>query len=348
MSQIALTNAERTQALRQLGYTEREADFLCLAALHGGYFLRRQYDGFLGQAHGGTTAQLIEKTLTKGHARAFTYRHKTNLYHLCTRPFYEALGQGDNRNRRARQPLTIKNKLMGLDFVLEHRQHQYLATEQEKLDYFARTVQLPRSTLPVKLYQAAKGGDETARYFVDKFPIFLPEEDISSGPPVVSFCFVDEGLKTLSRFETYLAQYRGLFASLPEFHLIYVAATNGRFEGAQRAFEGILTQGATAKNSSVMDPEIRRLLEYFAARRLYETKQFDGFDRDRLIRLRKDREEFSGHKYEALYEQWKTAEDRGVLQILAPETTTPAPMKCTFSTHLLEHDYDLFGTFAAV
>ena len=49
-----MTNAERIQALQRLGYTEREAAFLCLAALHGGYFLRRQYAQFLGREDGGT------------------------------------------------------------------------------------------------------------------------------------------------------------------------------------------------------------------------------------------------------------------------------------------------------
>ena len=73
MSQIRLTNAERMQALQRLGYTDREASFLCLAALHGGYFLRRQYGQFLGHSLGGTAAALIEKLLAKGHVQVATY-----------------------------------------------------------------------------------------------------------------------------------------------------------------------------------------------------------------------------------------------------------------------------------
>jgi hypothetical protein len=41
-----MTDAERINALQALGYNEREAAFLCLAALHSGYFLRRQYHSF--------------------------------------------------------------------------------------------------------------------------------------------------------------------------------------------------------------------------------------------------------------------------------------------------------------
>ena len=42
------TGDERIARLEELGYTEREAAFLVLAALHSGYFLRRQYQEFLG------------------------------------------------------------------------------------------------------------------------------------------------------------------------------------------------------------------------------------------------------------------------------------------------------------
>jgi hypothetical protein len=37
-----MTDAERIKALQALGYNKREAAFLCLAAPHSGYFLRRQ------------------------------------------------------------------------------------------------------------------------------------------------------------------------------------------------------------------------------------------------------------------------------------------------------------------
>ena len=63
MPQIAMTNDERSDALRRFGYTEKEARFLCLAGLHGGYFLRRQFAEFIGNSSGGTPASLIEKLL---------------------------------------------------------------------------------------------------------------------------------------------------------------------------------------------------------------------------------------------------------------------------------------------
>src|SRR6266508_4088214 len=118
MNTTQMTDETRIAALRAFGYTEREAEFLCLAALHGGYFLRRQYRAFLGRAAAVTVGTLIEKTLALQHAKAATFGQSMQVYHLCTRPFYSALGQAHNRNRRDRQISTMKNKIMTLDFVL--------------------------------------------------------------------------------------------------------------------------------------------------------------------------------------------------------------------------------------
>src|SRR4051794_3363080 len=104
MSQLPLTDPERIAALQRFGYSTREAEFLILAGLHGGYFLRRQYGAFLGKPLGGTAAAFIDKAIATGHITVGTYANNTQVYHLGARPFYAALGQEDNRNRRRRQP----------------------------------------------------------------------------------------------------------------------------------------------------------------------------------------------------------------------------------------------------
>jgi hypothetical protein len=347
MSQVKMTTAERIQSLRGFGYTDRGAAFLCLTALHGGYFLRRQFTAYLGREDGGTVAQLVDRALSLEHARAFTYHPKVQLYHLYARPFYEAIGQGDNRNRRGRQPLTIKNKLMGLDFILAHPACQYLSTEQEKLDYFRETHQIPQSRLPAKLYRGSEGGSATARYFVDKYPIFIAATAPTDAASVVSFCFVDEGMVGLSRFDTYLLQYGPLFRLLPQFQLVFVAARPRLFKAAEGRFERFLTQGAADSPVVGSSAKLQRLLEYFEARRLFEAQQLASFDRAKLLRLRDDREAFSGSEYEGLYERWKSAGDRAVLDALATDSVARGRTCATFSTYLLEHDYDIFGSLTA-
>lgn len=342
MSLSPMTPDERVGALRLFGYSPREAEFLCLAALHGGYFLRRQYGAFLGRESGGSVAALIERATVSNHIKTAVFEHNTHLYHLATRPFYAAIGQPDNRNRRERQPFTIKNKLMALDFVLAHRDMRFLATEEEKVSHFAGALAVPPDRLPAKRYAPKSAGPIAIRYFVDKFPIFLtPQADGAT------FCFVDEGLTTASKFETHLNEYRSLLSAIPAFQVIYVAAHAAPFRRATRAFDRFVAELDGPGHGRDMDPHAARLLEYFSLRRRYESNALGELDRDRLIRLRALRYEFPGDSHESLYEHWKAEGDPPVLAAFCPGQPRVGRSAASFGTHLLEHNYDLFGTLTA-
>lgn len=339
MSQVRMSSEERVAALQRFGYSKREAEFLCLAALHGGYFLRRQYGQFLQQPLGGVAAALIEKALTNEHVRVGTYASNTYLYHLAARPFYTALGQPDNRNRRPRQPTTIKSKLMGFDFVLSHPEHHYLATEQEKVDYFS-SHSIDPTALPSKRF--CSNGRVTDRYFVEKYPLFLTNS--AGTPPVVSFCFIDEGLAGISGFQTFLAQYAGLLGALSAFHVIYVAASGFLFQEAQRAFDRFRHD---ILNAAVPDPlRLERMRAHFELRCLYELQQWEAFDRAKLIRLRDERQEFSGSHWDVLYAQWRGGGEAAVESWLARNKREAGPADRMFSTCLLKQNYDIFGRLA--
>ena len=197
MSSRLMSYAERVEVIKGFGYNEREAAFLCRAALHGGYFLRRQYADFMGKETGGTVNALAEKLLEHNHARTLMALNNTKIYHLRSRPFYTSIGEPDNRNRREHAPAAIKTRLMGLDFALANPEHRYLATEREKLNYFSETLRIPLSDLPWKRYVSRKLRSTTTRYFVDKYPIFLKESGEAEPVATVSFCFVDPGSTTL-------------------------------------------------------------------------------------------------------------------------------------------------------
>lgn len=341
MSQLILTNHERKAALEAFGYTEREAHFLCLAALHGGYFLRRQYASFRRGPDGGNVTQLIEKVLDLGHAEADTYKANVHIYHLAARPFYAALGQEDNRNRRRKELVTIKGKLMGLDFVLAHPDKEYLATEQGKCSFFQDVLHLELQHLPSKKY--ASQGRPAERYFVEKYPIFYSPSPQPACPPVVSFCFVDPGLFGVVAFETFLSHYSDLFAHLRVFAVIYVAAKEVLFAKARSTFERFASGRPAATDWIGLHGSVAKILEHFEARRLFEAKEFASFDRAKLIRFRDQHEEYSGPEIEALYERWKAGERVDWPTNSGPKQDPPRSNLGRFSTYLLEHSYDLFG-----
>ena len=345
MSQIYMSDPERVEALQSFGYNAREAAFLNIAALHGGHFLRRQFAQYLGRHSGGTVSSLIEKLLANEHAQVSAYAHNTHIYHVCARPVYAAIGQGDNRNRREHQPLTIKSKLMALDFVLAHPHYRFFPTEMEKVQYFNQTRGVPLTTLPTKLYRA--GGAATTRFFLDKYPIFITENPPGGEacPPVVSFSFVDEGQTTPSHFQTFLCQYGPLLKALSRAHIVYVAANRAPFKRAERAFEKVFhTEG----NHSAESQSASRLLVYFGARKKYESGDFGAFDRAKLIRFRDERAVFSGERDESLYRLWEAGGDKAVRATFAPQSVAATQLPPTFSTFSLEQNYDLFGNLTTI
>jgi hypothetical protein len=89
--------------LRAFGYTEAEARFLYLVATHSGYFTVRQFLEFAKAKSGKRNARLVEKLFALGHVSAQRYRRRSLVYHLHSRPIYDAIGKGDRRNRRGHE-----------------------------------------------------------------------------------------------------------------------------------------------------------------------------------------------------------------------------------------------------
>ncbi len=333
------TIEEAIESFRRFGYDAEEAQFLTLAALHSGYFLRRQFNEFLGQERGGRASRFVEKLLAKRHAQVTRYPLNRLLYHIRGKQIYNRLGQRDNRNRREKAPLTIKRKLMCLDFALAHRGQRFLATEFEKVAYFTRERNTPVHDLPVRRYDSRTPGKATDRYFVDKLPIFVDGADASLSSPVVRFAYIDEGAESIAGFETFLGQYRALFTGLGRFEVVYVAGEPVWFQKAERLFKRFFP---SAQNGSLvsLDPEVQRLLDFFEARRKFEARDFAGFDTGRIIQFREEKRRFADAAYDELYRRWLTEGEAA----LRPPPPSCESFQCTFRTLRLPYDYNLFGS----
>src|SRR4051794_6269137 len=232
-----MTEVERIRNVAALGYTEREAQFLCRAALNGGYFVRRQFLTFTDCERGKIDTVLTEKALNARHVKELVFRYKRTVYSFCSKPFFKALGNTDNRNRRTHEIPTIKSRLIGFDFVLANRQIRFLATEAEKVAFFNGEMAIGMEQLPAKRYRASKSeAAATERCFVDKFPVGI-EANSDRGERVV-FTYIDEGDHSTSGFELYLEQYGPLLARVPSFHLVYVSVIREHLDAARRLFEG--------------------------------------------------------------------------------------------------------------
>ena len=120
---------ETAHVLEAFGYTTRQSQFLALVAMHGGYFLRRQFVAFTGRTHGLATVRFLDRAVTRGDVRSLPYGRQGRVFHLCARPLYAALAEEHNRNRRVAEWDAVTRKLMALDFVLVHPEARFWATE---------------------------------------------------------------------------------------------------------------------------------------------------------------------------------------------------------------------------
>src|SRR4051812_45071011 len=159
-----MTPEERLGAVKVMGFTERQADFLVTVMLHAGVCLGRHYCTFARIAYGQKMHDFFQSLLVRGYATARVCRHaKARLYHIHHKALYRAIGEPNNRYRRPTTLPRAIERLMVLDAVLTDRDRTWLATEHDKVAHFTLTVGLRPADLPARTYHGADG--ETVRHF---------------------------------------------------------------------------------------------------------------------------------------------------------------------------------------
>jgi hypothetical protein len=270
--------------LQVAGYTEREAAFLYLAALHSGYFLRRQYLRFIERGRGALAAQFLRRAFALGHIQSIACGQARFVYHLTSTEVYTAAGLGASHHRRLKSDATIKSRLMVLDFVLDHLTETLLDTQGSKVDYFSGTHGLSESLFP-------RTRDVL---FAEEFPLLLNNKDRG-----ISFSYVDEGALSASGFEHFLDRHAPLFRSLPSFELLYLADSSRDFGRASRIFSTKLPEEQAPGTTPLTPRGVDHLLDYLRARELADTRQSAPTLRD-LALLREGDGFYTRPEYQAL------------------------------------------------
>ena len=204
------TMKERAARLAPFGWSDREAEWIALVALHSGAFTRAQWRHFFGDpyrelvkrfVHGLVEKQFAiedERPIFPGGARAVL---------LTGKPIYQALGIPDVRHRRARGASTIvlMRRLLSLDYLIERPTFGWLPTEADKVQRF-EALGLDRRTFPYRLY-GPDGTPQTPRYFAFKLPIAVDDQ-------AATFVYVDAGQTTDSELRAWGVAHAPLWAAL--------------------------------------------------------------------------------------------------------------------------------------
>ncbi|MGA9670297.1 MAG: hypothetical protein WBQ94_13885 [Terracidiphilus sp.] len=274
--------------LQSVGYTEREAAFLYLVALHSGYFLRRQYGQFISRERGAIAEQLLRKAATLGHLQSIACGQARSVYHLASKQMYEAVGLTVSQHRRVKGDAEIKRRLMVLDFVLDHLGETLLDSAESKTGFFVDTLGLGDKVLP-------RLG---ALLFPEEFPILL------GAGRTVRFTFVDEGALSNSGLKTFLRRHRALFGALPGFELLYIADSDHNFERVGKVFAALFPARKALGMTALTPRGVDHFLEYLHARESYDTRNRSIPLRDLEV-LHEGEFIYTTLEHQALYAAWK-------------------------------------------
>jgi hypothetical protein len=202
------------------------------------------------------------------------------------------------RNRKRHSFDFIRTRLVLLDFVLAHQDLTYFETEQDKVSFFRSQLGISQDFLPAKVYEGSTPEQQTIRYFVDKFPLFLAPP-FPGTPPVVTFSYVDSGLERPSNFASHLSAYQPLFRQVKSFRFLYIAAKKSYFCGAEERFRSLVKRPLESDVSN-------EILRYFQIRKKWENREYVIPVTADLEFLRDARERFQGENFESLYRSWRS------------------------------------------
>jgi hypothetical protein len=325
---------EHLTKIQSYGYTRTEAEFLYLVATHSGYFTQRQFLRFAHVESGGAASRFTEKLLRFGHGRTNRYGYHTFIYNLYSRLIYGSIEKDNLRNRRRLSNDLIRTRLMILDFVLDHPEHEYLETEAHKVAFFHHKLRVPLPVLPGRIYKGIKSNSLTKRYFVDRFPIFIPCGPASLLLPLApTFVYCDSAEPGLLRFIGHLRTYENLLNQLTTFNFVYAAPSDSKFKRAGKFFARLFSY----------DPRVDtdRLIRYFEIRQLWETHQTSSLTRADRQLLRQGDRRFRGQVFHDLYQQW-TATRLSRTDLNEDLRRAKAQESRLFSTCILPDPYDIF------
>ncbi len=287
--------AEHIERIKELGYTESEARFLYIVAIHSGYFTLGQFRTFANASYGNRTTSFAAKVLKQGHATVRDYMRRGSIFHLFSRIVYGQI-EKDNCNRKKHSFDFVRARLVVLDFILANQEWTYFETEQDKVRFFCEELGISKSCLPVKVYEGGSRSKPTLRYFVDQFPLFLAPP-FPGAPPVVTLSYVDSGFQTPSNFVAHLATYQGIFRELKSFKFLYIAAKDAYFRRAGERFRAVVKTPLERNVSN-------EILRYFQIRAKWERHEYVVPVTEDFEFLNEARRRFHGDRFDALYQSW--------------------------------------------
>lgn len=290
----------RVNALRHLGFTERQREFLVTVMVHSGCFLERQYCAFTRTVRGQNSREFVARLVARGFVRVIEPGpvRRGRLYHIHHKPLYEAIGQADNRNRRLRFVGRMVERVMILDAILADRRCWWLSPAADKWKFccLLRDNYLRPEDYPHIAF--GSGRQRTIRCFPDKLPMGVEKDSTSH---LVLVYLVNRRLPV--DFRQFLIRHVSLLRFVRTWTLRLLVPR--RFRKAVALYKAAIREELWTP----MNPSVSKMLETYFPERQARGGHLGDPD-ERYIR-----EEFRKQgmlKIQALYRAWRRQGD-GVL-----------------------------------
>ena len=242
----------------------RTAQWTAFAALHSGVFLQSQCTAWCGgkkSSARGTSSRIVTRLLEKGLCKddAVALSGYPRILHIQHHSVYRALDEPDNRNRRAPAAEKALERLLALDYVLEHRSERWLPTQDDKTDA-CEAAGIDDAAVPRGLYPAKEGSaaGPAEPPFVAKWPLAL---DAGAGRAVITV--VAPGT-TLSRLNTwrrdYVALIRECAAAGMRPHLVHISNRPELSDKARKRLEAFVKELAGGDPAAAELDRIKRAI----------------------------------------------------------------------------------------
>ncbi len=288
------------------GLAPRAAEWAAFAALHSGCFTRPQAAAWIGaepETSRRTASRVVASLCKRDLATEDELGGIGKVVHIHAKQVYRALGEPDNRNRRKPAREKALERLLCLDYVLDHPDERWLPTEAAKTAA-CEAAGIDQSTWPSKLYPAQGGTGETTRYFVEKFPLAIDPD----GNRAVVAC-ASPGTTT-ARLEGWLGKYGPFIRALGagrSVELVHIAACTALSDAAGKALANAAAHLAAVDEDAATIERIKAAIRADTDEALESIGGIEhGLDTAREIYGRRGKE-FSAATVEVQARTWTTA-----------------------------------------
>ena len=249
------------------------AEWIAVTALHAGCFLRTQYHCYSNQdrkAINRFTRGLVKQQLV-------VEKPVEDLGLLCrvtNKNIYRVLGEEDSRHRRLVKERYLSRRLLSLDYVLDHPELPWLASEDEKVSCFNR-LEIYGIDLPFRIYRGAAGYSK--RYFANKHPIAVDAQKKTA-----VFVYADSDEKNTQGLRSWRDENAALLSALDRkgFRLSIVHATrNPKLTASVEKLFEVWAQAPVSREEVSRDArELRRLNQALSGDNRARLEELGGFD----------------------------------------------------------------------